>query len=85
MLDDKLTGVKLQAIFDEANSGAEEDGIDDDADELVVRAPPPPTPTRHRPGPSAPPARGSLRDGRRPCACLACGGGSTRSSSRASR
>ena len=35
MLDDNLTILKLKTLFDEVNSGAEEDGLDDDADELV--------------------------------------------------
>ena len=35
MLDNSLTHVRLAAIFAEVNSGAEEDGVDDDADELV--------------------------------------------------
>ena len=35
MIDDQLTVLKLGFIFTEVNSGAEEEGVDDDADELV--------------------------------------------------
>lgn len=35
MMDDHLTGVKLTSIFAAVNSGADEEGVDDDADELV--------------------------------------------------
>ena len=35
MVDDSLTVLKLKEIFAEVNNGSEEDGIDDDADELV--------------------------------------------------
>ena len=35
MLDENLTMLKLSHIFTEVNAGGEEEGLDDDADELV--------------------------------------------------
>merc|ERR1712118_573898 len=35
MIDDNLTSLRLCHIFAEVNSGAEEEGVDDDANELV--------------------------------------------------
>ena len=35
MLDDYLPIIKVKQIFTEVNTGAEEEGVDDDADELV--------------------------------------------------